>query len=131
MAWLFLSFEGRVNRELWWLVMGLALCLDLTFNLMLRSSDGGSYITLAILVNAIQIAPTVKRLHDVGRSGWWIAPYFVGPLALFLIAIGSSSNIVFVVAFFAGLLLLLWAIFELGFVKGPERDNRYGPDPLQ
>ena len=42
-----------------------------------------------------------------------------------------GSNMVFVLAFFAGLMLTLWAIFELGFVKGPERDNRYGSDPLR
>lgn len=132
MAWLFLSFEGRANRELWWLAMGLALSLDRVFYFMIGDTEGGSYITFAaILVTAIQIAPTVKRLHDVGRSGWWVGPYLAAPLLLFLLAVGSGSNLMFVVGFFGGLMILLWAIFELGFIKGPERDNRYGPDPLR
>ena len=48
-----------------------------------------------------------KRYHDRDRSGWW--------LLLILIP----------------LLGPLWLIVVLGFLKGTEGENRFGPDPLQ
>ncbi len=131
LAWLFLSFQGRVNREVWWLVIAGTACLDRALYYMTGSAGLSSYLVFGLVVAALQIAPTVKRLHDVGRSGWWFFPYFVLPGILYAVAFSSENNILFILSTFAGLMLLLWAVFELGFVKGPERDNRYGPDPLR
>ena len=49
------------------------------------------------------IAVTVRRLHDIGRSGWWYLIYFI-PLG--------------------GFVLLVFTIFE-----GQPGPNQYGPDP--
>ncbi len=42
----------------------------------------GAYVLAIIIPN---IAITIRRLHDIGRSGWWIFIYFVplaGPIIL-------------------------------------------------
>lgn len=48
-----------------------------------------------------------RRLHDIGRSAWWLLAFFV-PVV--------------------GALWLAWLLF---LRRGSEGENRYGPDPLQ
>jgi uncharacterized membrane protein YhaH (DUF805 family) len=50
------------------------------------------------------LAVSVRRLHDLDRSGWW--------LLLVLTVIGV-------------ILLIIW-----DFIKGTAGPNRFGPDPL-
>jgi uncharacterized membrane protein YhaH (DUF805 family) len=52
-------------------------------------------------------ALAVARLHDRGRSGWWLATVVV-PVA------GA-----------------LWLTWELALRRGSAHANLYGPDPLQ
>ncbi len=50
-------------------------------------------------------ALAIARLHDRGRSGWWLAAIVV-PVA------GA-----------------LWLAFELGLARGNKHDNAWGADP--
>jgi uncharacterized membrane protein YhaH (DUF805 family) len=52
-------------------------------------------------------AASVARLHDRGRSGWWLAAFAV-PVA------GA-----------------LWLAFELALARGDKQDNAWGTDPRQ
>jgi uncharacterized membrane protein YhaH (DUF805 family) len=52
------------------------------------------------------LAGAVKRLHDRDRSGWFYLIFFVP-------VIGT-----------------LWLLVELGFLRGTQGENRFGPDPL-
>ena len=51
-------------------------------------------------------ALSAKRLHDRGKSAWWLLLLFV-PLFGFL-----------------------WLLVELPFLPGTAGENSYGPDPL-
>jgi uncharacterized membrane protein YhaH (DUF805 family) len=57
---------------------------------------------LAILIPSLAVS--VRRLHDIDRSGWWI-----------LIAL---------VPLIGGIVLVVFALLE-----GTAGDNRYGPNP--
>ncbi len=59
--------------------------------------------TLAILIPNIAI--TVRRLHDIGKSGWW---YFIGFIPLI------------------GWLVMIYFLVQ----KSQPGDNQYGPHPL-
>lgn len=100
------------------------------------------------LVFAIpHLAVTVRRLHDTGRSAWWLllqAPSAMAPL-LFISAIvgaaahgGEGSQVAATaIASAAGgamLLLLVGGICNLVlmtilWLRGTEGENRFGPDP--
>ena len=68
--------------------------------------EGGGLLIVAILVLFIpQLAVTVRRLHDLDRSGWW---WWLGLVPLV-----------------GGLVLLVWFC-----MRGTEGNNRYGPNPL-
>jgi len=62
-----------------------------------------------------------KRLHDRGRSGWWAA------LVLFALAALWPYPHGFFDLFF--LLVMIWAVVELGVMRGEQGANRYGPNP--
>jgi uncharacterized membrane protein YhaH (DUF805 family) len=94
-------------------------------------------LSLVILVFVIvswvsALAVGVKRLHDRDRSAWWILLFYFGPTVLGA-AQNSAEN-----GTFASILLGLgvfavsiWALVELGFLRGTSGPNRFGPNPLQ
>lgn len=111
MAWIFdpflkyMVFDGRARRKEFWSFFGLYFVTVMVS----AAIDGMTQVPLfsfvAILGFVIPvIAVLVRRLHDIGKSGWW---YFVG-----------------LVPFVGGIIL----IFFLAR-KGDEGWNDYGPDP--
>jgi uncharacterized membrane protein YhaH (DUF805 family) len=105
-------FSGRAQRaELWFFVL-----FNLIIALLLRYVDGmtgtvseqtgvgllGGIYSLAILLPSIAVA--VRRLHDTGRTGWWL-------LIGFIPVIGSIVLLVFYV------------------LDSQPGDNEYGPNP--
>lgn len=73
------SFRGRARRsEYWWFVLFnvivtvVAAVVDATAGLQQTSGYGPVALlaTLALLLPSLAV--TARRLHDTGRSGWWI-----------------------------------------------------------
>jgi uncharacterized membrane protein YhaH (DUF805 family) len=62
-----------------------------------------------------------KRLHDRGRSGWWTAI-----IILALIMVWPMPHRLFDGV---GVLVVVWAVVELGMLPGEQGANRYGPNP--
>ncbi|WP_298016195.1 DUF805 domain-containing protein [uncultured Parasphingopyxis sp.] len=72
------------------------------------------------------IAVTVRRLHDVDRSGWWAS---LLALPIFLIAAGAtgirpSIAVLWVVSMVSYLALLIFMVSE-----GTDGPNRFGANP--
>lgn len=62
------TFRGRSTRpEFWWFMLFCALAASLSEWLVGEGFSG--LVTLALLVPALAVA--ARRLHDIGRSGWW------------------------------------------------------------
>lgn len=101
------SFKGRIRRTAYWLTnFGLSLLL-LPANLAGDDmSEGLAIYTLLVFIPIIwmSLANSVKRFHDLGKSGWYAALLFV-PIANFIFGIYAA------------------------FFKGEECDNQYGPNP--
>ena len=97
-------FSGRARRKEYWyfvlfnflISLGLGL-IDSVLGLTLENSGmgllGGLY-SLAVLIPGIAVA--VRRLHDTGRSGWWLLLSlipFVGVIILIVfLASGTESG---------------------------------------
>ena len=104
---LYASFNGRASRKEYWsfhlLNVGVAFLL-----LIIGNSPEVGLTLLALLFFGSIIPGTavlVRRLHDVGQSGWWV---LIGWIPL----IGN-------------LILLIWLVS-----KGVNGANQYGDDPL-
>ncbi len=80
------NFSGRAGRREYWMFFAanFAMCMILS---MVDAATGipvlGLLYMLAVLIPAIAVS--IRRLHDGGRSGWWLLfgliP-FLGALAL-------------------------------------------------
>ena len=66
------QFEGRATRaEFWWFVL-FNMLASLAASMIDETRDSNLAQGLCTLVFFLPgLAVTVRRLHDVGRSGWW------------------------------------------------------------
>ena len=108
----YVTFSGRAARSEFWYWILFAALADLVGGII----DGalgtggpiggagliGVVITLALLLPGVAVS--VRRLHDLDRTGWWVLIAFTG--------IGI-------------ILLIVW-----NCMKGTTGSNRFGADPL-
>lgn len=132
---IFLSFQGRLNRKPYWLgtIALLSLVIIGVFGVMFLTGGGGvaaiGVIYLLLLWPTLAIG--VKRLHDRNRSAWWLVVFYVVPTLLNVLVEGGDGEGVGAMIFgLASLAISIWALVELGFLRGTVGANRYGPDPL-
>ena len=157
---LLFSFKGRINRKPWWLAsLGAgftASLLSAILEALARSSGEtivnpvthqfeptgifGLAISLIALANAwIAFALSAKRLHDRDRTGWWLLwQLLVILLAVFLtvvaFAVPKEQGAVWYAlagaAVLVAFIISVWLFVQIGFLRGTQGPNRFGPDPL-
>lgn len=137
MGWreLLFSFEGRVNRKPYWLIpIGGLLISILAIGLtVILSPTIGMVVAIALypLLIGVSLAIGVKRLHDREKSGHWLWLFYLGPALLQWISSASGRGSLGTVFLAASYAISVWALIELGFLRGTAGPNRYGPDPLE
>lgn len=107
------NFQGRAHRTEYWMFVlvnfiVLAVLAFLDSMLFGGLSEAGGYgvltglYSLGILIPGLAVA--VRRLHDTGRSGWWL--------------------LVGLIPVIGGLVLLVFMVLD-----SEEGANQYGPNP--
>lgn len=85
-----LSLRGRCNRHGFLVVALVLMGVQFVGGLALHAAGADLHGTLALALNlpvfAIGYAAVMKRLHDVGRSGWWMPGMFALWIVTALIA---------------------------------------------
>lgn len=106
------SFEGRARRKEYWIFVLVAVVAGIVLGFIdgmlgIYSESAGigllsGIFAISILIQSIAVG--VRRLHDTGRSGWWLLVNLVP---------------------FVGWIVVL----VLMALEGKQDDNPYGPDP--
>ena len=106
------TFEGRARRKEYWffalfnflaiLILGFIDGMAGTFSQEAEMGLFSGVYWLAIILPSIAVG--VRRLHDIGKSGWWL---LIGLIPL----VGA-------------IVLLVFAVFD-----SQRGDNQYGPNP--
>ncbi|MGV9005395.1 MAG: DUF805 domain-containing protein [Brevundimonas sp.] len=89
----YVDFKGRAGRsEFWWYVV--ASIVAATVASILDSMFGkGLFSAVVILGNFLPyLAVQVRRLHDTGRSGWWLLIALVPVLGMILLLFWWSKK---------------------------------------
>lgn len=103
----YVSFSGRACRSEYWYFMLFNLIVSVVLSVVEGIVDmPGLLVGLySLAVTLPVLAVTARRLHDTGRSGWWMLIQLI-PLVGFII-------------------LLLWLV-----KTGGDTENTYGPSPV-
>jgi uncharacterized membrane protein YhaH (DUF805 family) len=155
---MFTGFDGRINRAKWWLgtiilvVVALILWLIVAkiFGASMMPVDAAAARSIAVvqlIIFVILVYPTLslmtKRLNDRDRPNWYAYIFLVpSVLAILLGLVGLTVGapdpttgiatpttlgwIINLLSFAIG----IWALIELGILKGTTGPNQHGPDPL-
>jgi uncharacterized membrane protein YhaH (DUF805 family) len=131
---LFTSLEGRIPRKTFWLGLIVLIIVSWILQLILftvfgvsmmgtmdpnatpeaaaaAAAEQMSQMTLPLIVLFLLLLwPSIclyaKRWHDRDKSGWW--------------------SLIGLIPIIGG----LWMLIELGFLRGTDGPNRFGPDPI-
>ena len=130
------EFNGRSRRKEYWmftlfliLVSVVLLLLEMAAGVDEMFGAGGGPLslifTLATFVPSLSVS--VRRLHDVDRTGWWLV---VPLVALVLLGFAGVTQFGWLAAV-AGIVALVSLIVILVFAvsDGTPGPNRFGPDP--
>lgn len=121
------TFTGRASRsEYWWFF----LFFVLIYLVARFSGETAELIALLVLLLPF-LAVNFRRLHDVGRSGWWywMPPALItaGDILIWRIGRGIAVIDIFV---FLGLFSLAVMIYWM-VSPGDTEANRYGEPPIE
>jgi uncharacterized membrane protein YhaH (DUF805 family) len=101
----YFGFDGRARRMEYWMFILINLLVSIAIAVVegMLGSPGVVYglYSLAVLIPTIAVG--IRRLHDTGRSGWWL-----------LLMIVPLVNLVLLVFF---------------CLDSEEGDNAWGPNP--
>ena len=87
------DFKGRARRsELWYFILfnfviGLVLGV---LGAIIGTNLFGEIYSLAVLVPTVAV--WVRRMHDIGKSGWWVLLCLVPLVNLYLIYLGCLDS---------------------------------------
>ena len=103
------QFNGRARRMEYWMFMLFNAIIIVAFAGLSAFLDEGAEIPIIVFIGYClgitipSLAVSCRRLHDTGRSGWWLLLTIVP---------------------FGGIVLLVFYL-----LPGESEDNAYGPNP--
>ncbi|WLD93341.1 DUF805 domain-containing protein [Alkalihalobacillus sp. AL-G] len=102
----YVKFEGRARRKEYWMFVLFNFLISLAVSLIGMAFDADTLLSIlySLAVLLPSLAVSVRRLHDIGRTGWWILISLV-PL------IGAIVLLVF------------------NCLDSESTENQYGPNP--
>lgn len=134
----YLGIKGRLGRAKFWLFnlfwIGLFMCglvfMIEVFPIASHPVPRTMAILMSIALYYIQFSLMIRRLHDMGKSGWWFVLYFLVPSIYFAILptlpeYGASLVVSLVFAFVA-----MGGLANVGFAAGTKGPNKYDVEPV-
>ena len=138
------GFHGRATRSEWWLFILIFFAYNFAVTAICVYIFGFLGLLIGWVLMVVMLWPALavseRRLHDRGKSGWWLLLFYLGPIVLSAVKLAMTGDmgviayknptapatIISLVSF----AITLWALIELGVLRGTHGDNKYGPDPL-
>lgn len=147
-------FEGRSRRREFWLFFLIHViasliaamadnALGVTFTIFAVNLGAGYvYLAYSLVVMLPGLSVMVRRLHDTGRSGWWLFRWYAGLAGGYVVAavtnrlIASRNDFSWpeLVVLLIFLLFVVAMVVRLVFALAGDSyngSNRFGPNPKE
>jgi uncharacterized membrane protein YhaH (DUF805 family) len=145
----FFSLKGTASRSTYWLAtLGSGLVIAASITVFARSKDWLFNISevllffparlLLIVVIVISlwgmIAVAIRRLHQRGKSGWWILWYYVASIALMRMGLvdpiarsgwAQAWGYIYDASFWVGVIGALWGLIQMGILGAKNNYNQH------
>jgi uncharacterized membrane protein YhaH (DUF805 family) len=133
--YLFTSFQGRINREPFWIACGILALIEIATQWLAYRIEGERLSAILDLAFTYpEFAVAVKRANDRNLPSWVVGLFFASNVAMDLFTLFNGTidpenpiNDIILIPF---ALLGVILIVELGFRRGTSGPNPFGPDPL-
>ena len=112
---------GRINRATYWLILAIGAAVYAA--IVFYSSKPAAIREFVLAIVAI------PRLHDMGKSAWWVAGVFVAELAIIAGAFLALPMDSALLVSFGFELILVALMIWIGVIPGDPNANRFGDAP--
>lgn len=146
----FFDMNGRIPRKTYWIASLILMVILIAFIFAIAMAvidpNGtpaeiertGAWLSLLgfAVAGYPMLAINIKRLHDRNKPAWIMALYVIPVLLDPLLVIGGlagtpeAPSAMRLVVMIATIIVGLWLLVELGFLRGTVGPNQYGEDPL-
>ena len=137
----YVDFNGRAGRAEFWMFYGVTSMIQSVFSIAINARQGGEidavtpismiYLVYFIVMFIPALAVGVRRLHDIGKSGWYLAGALILSVILAIaigVAAAMQSNVEAIVLMIL-LMILMLAFYIVPMLKGQPGENKWGPNP--
>jgi uncharacterized membrane protein YhaH (DUF805 family) len=130
----FANFRGRASRREFWMFILINIIISIILSIIdsalgLKIGSGAMQqgilgLLYSLFIFIPNLAVTIRRLHDINKSGWWLAGFYAAIIVLSVLLVNMQS-IIF------SLIMLGLAIYFIVLLATPGDTgaNEYGPDP--
>jgi uncharacterized membrane protein YhaH (DUF805 family) len=134
--------SGRINRVKYWRSVFIFIVAGLMTAVILFAAAGIAAPLFVVTIVLVLIpwllwgaSFTTERLHDRGKSAWWLVVFYLMPAALGQLAnaawfTGIAGTVLHSILALASFAFTIWGFVEIGCLRGTAGSNTYGPDPL-
>src|SRR4249919_2713931 len=126
---LFGWFKGRAGRREFWTHVAILFAVSFALSFLppiLNIRRNGVLALLQVSPTVVLMFLQIRRVHDLGRSGWWAVAATVAPIVLIVPVMTVAS---LDVASVTGVIFELLLLAGIGFLPGDPDENRFGSPP--
>ena len=137
----YFNFDDRASRaEYWYFWLGNLLMSFIFLGLTIGFGYVGELLDTLFSLGIIipSLAVSFRRIHDIGKSGWWVvSPYIAAfvtalgyiPIMVLETATGTNLSLYASIVLIAGgftVFVLSMYLLVLALIKGDAKTNKYG-----
>ena len=132
------TFKGRAPRsEYWWYSLFASLIALLGAVIANTLYGDPNELTLFDIVSLLLLLPSlavsIRRLHDVNKSGWWLLYPWLGLILIPIASLFDDTSLMDSAIVISSALMTLGYLFVLYLVikKSDSGENQYGKSPVE
>lgn len=115
------AYKGRINRAAYWLALGVIILV-----LAILRNFGSKHAPVSEGVLIFLCAP---RLHDIGKSGWFVLIGILVESVAIIIGLSFFTSAEFPAIVGVAALAIFGLLIWLGTIPGDPAANRWGEPP--